>query len=110
MKKNNELKTNVRGCNQQIGITLIALIITIIVMLILVGVVITVAIRGDLFSTARKAVADTKNERDKELNINSYIEELIDRKVRGITTVYAILYTDGELEFNTTGTEQEGKV
>jgi len=49
------------------GITLIALIITIIVMLILVGVSVTVALNGGLFSTAEKTVGDTETERDKEL-------------------------------------------
>ena len=42
------------------GITLIALIITIIVMLILVGVSVTVALNGGLFSTAERATADTQ--------------------------------------------------
>ncbi len=42
------------------GITLIALIITIIVMLILVGVTLTVSLNGGLFSTAKKAVKQTQ--------------------------------------------------
>ena len=42
------------------GITLIALIITIIVMLILVGVTITVALNSGLFGTARKAAYQTE--------------------------------------------------
>ena len=48
------------------GITLIALIITIIVMLILVGVSVTVALNGGLFTTAQKATAKTQLELDKE--------------------------------------------
>ncbi len=36
------------------GITLVALIITIIIMLILVGVVVTVVIQSDLLGTAKK--------------------------------------------------------
>ena len=44
------------------GITLIALIITIIVMLILVGVTVNVAIQGGLFNTARQAVARTEEQ------------------------------------------------
>jgi len=51
------------------GITLIALIITIIVMLILVGVSVTVALRGGLFSSAQSAKAQTQEERDKEQNL-----------------------------------------
>ena len=44
----------------QKGITLIALIITIIIMLILVGVSVTVALNGGLFNAAKKAKDDTK--------------------------------------------------
>jgi len=51
------------------GITLIALVITIIVMLILVGVSVTVALNGGLFSTAKQASAQTQEERDKEQNL-----------------------------------------
>ena len=45
---------------KQKGITLIALIITIIVMLILVGVTINVALNGGVFDTANKATSDTE--------------------------------------------------
>lgn len=48
------------------GITLIALVITIIVMLILVGVTVSMAVNGGLLGYAGKAVGDTENERDKE--------------------------------------------
>ena len=48
------------------GITLIALIITIIVMLILVGVTITVALNGGLFETATKAATGTQKEKERE--------------------------------------------
>ena len=44
----------------QKGITLIALVITIIVMMILVAVSVTVALRGGLFRTAKQAADDTK--------------------------------------------------
>jgi len=54
----------------QKGITLIALIITIIVMLILVGVTVTVALNGGLFSTAQNAKEVTQEERDKELALD----------------------------------------
>ena len=42
------------------GITLIALIITIIVMLILVGVTITVAINGGLFKISKESASKTE--------------------------------------------------
>ena len=47
--------------NKQKGITLIALIITIIVMLILVGVSVTLALNGGLFSSAEEARTRTLN-------------------------------------------------
>ena len=49
------------------GITLIALVITIIVMLILVGVTINVAMQGGLFDTARETTKGTEIEADKEI-------------------------------------------
>ena len=56
---------------QNKGITLIALIITIIVMLILVAVTITTAINGGLFEKAGKAVGDTKNSINAEQGLAS---------------------------------------
>lgn len=53
----------------QKGITLVALVITIIVMLILVGVSITVAMQGGLFDTARSAAGDTSNAAAAERNL-----------------------------------------
>ncbi len=49
------------------AITLIALIITIIVMLILVGVTVNIAINGELFSTAKRAVTKTEEAKESEL-------------------------------------------
>ena len=48
------------------GITLIALIITIIVMLILVGVTVSISLNGGLFTTAKEATNKTQVEIDKE--------------------------------------------
>ena len=53
----------------QKGITLVALVITIIVMLILVGVSITVAMQGGLFDTARSAAGGTNNAATAERNL-----------------------------------------
>ena len=47
---------------KQKGITLIALIITIIVMMILVGVTVSVSLNGGLFDTARRAAQETEKE------------------------------------------------
>ena len=51
----------------QRGITLIALIITIIVMLILVGATVTVALEGGLFKIAKRAVTETEIAKEREI-------------------------------------------
>ena len=51
---------------KQKGITLIALVITIIVMLILVGVTISVSLKGGLFSTAKEATDETQMAKERE--------------------------------------------
>ncbi len=56
-----------RTLSSNVAITLIALVITIIVMLILVGVTVSIAINGGLFSTAKKAVTKTEEAKDSEL-------------------------------------------
>ena len=55
----------------QKGISLIALVITIIVMLILVGVSVTVALNGGLFDTAKEAAEGTAAKRNEELELSS---------------------------------------
>lgn len=61
----------------QKGITLVALVITIIVMLILVGVTISLAANGGLFDKARTARDETNAAQQEEKN-------LVDGKVNGI--------------------------
>ena len=56
---------------EQKGITLVALVITIIVMLILVGVSITVALNGGLFTNAKDAANNTAEARNAELNFSN---------------------------------------
>ena len=55
----------------QKGITLVALVITIIVMLILVGVSVTVALNGGLFTTAENAVDKTDDALKAENRLDS---------------------------------------
>lgn len=57
----------------QKGITLIALIITIIVMLILVGVSITVVIQSGLLDTAKDAGNQTSTKYQEESKLNSWV-------------------------------------
>ncbi|MBO5179775.1 MAG: hypothetical protein J6B87_05475, partial [Clostridia bacterium] len=65
---------------QNSGITLIALVITIIVMLILVAVTISMAVNGGLFEYAGKAVGDTNNALKAEQDLGSG-KVIIDNKV-----------------------------
>ena len=62
-----------RPAKKQTGITLIALIITIIVMLILVGVTISILISSNIIGSAETAVKGYQNETDKERTIGTEI-------------------------------------
>ena len=57
--------------NKQNGITLIALVVTIIVMLILVAVTISIVMNGGLFEKAGKATGDTKNVMNAEKTLSN---------------------------------------
>ena len=88
------------------GITLIALVITIIVMLILVAVTISMAINGGLFEKAGKATGDTKNAMDAEqalasgqITINGKTYASIDDYLAGKETV---------LDYDKTKTNDDG--
>ena len=84
----------------QKGITLIALIITIIVMLILVGVTINVALNGGLFTKAEIAKVQTIKELEKE-ELMSIVVSAYDSKSRGVKK--------SELKFNGKYTEETDK-
>ena len=71
LKKTKEQNSKNKIPNTNKGITLIALVITIIVMLILVGVSVTVALKGDLFGAAQKAARNTAEARNQELSLAS---------------------------------------
>lgn len=97
----------------QKGITLIALVITIIVMLILIGVTINVAIQGGLFETAQNASAQTNLEKEKEIlqsaalgfldnqgriDINAFVAAYNGKTIEGYT-----ITKDGEYAIATKG-------
>lgn len=66
------------------GITLVALIITIIVLLILAGVSISLVLQGNILGNAEKAV-DSYNAAVTDENDNlTYINQLIDNKINEI--------------------------
>ena len=78
------------------GITLIALIITIIVMLILVGVTITMAVNGGLFEYAGRAGRETNDAIEKEQGLASLEEGLtVDQLITKYTTPN---YADAKFE------------
>ena len=62
-----------KNIKPQKGITLIALIITIIVMLILVGVTISMSLNGKLFGYAKNATKDTKEALEHESSLTEGI-------------------------------------
>lgn len=75
----------------QKGITLIALVITIIVMLILVGVSITMAVNGGLFNYASKARHETQDEIDSEKDIGSGSVTVTGENAPSVTDINAIV-------------------
>ena len=75
------------------GITLIALIITIIILLILVGISVNLLIKGDLFGSAEKAVSGTN---DKVAQEQTRVDELMGEleRVESQNAVHNWQYTD----------------
>ena len=97
------------------GITLIALIITIIIMLILVGVTITVAVNGGLFEYAGRAGRETQNAIEKEqtlangkIEIDGKIYNSIDEYINGVVPnpeeKFSKIYEKTETYSDETGT------
>lgn len=66
------------------GITLVALIITIIVLLILAGVSITFALQGNLINNAQTAVNEYVNAATNEAELLNFINQTIDNKINEI--------------------------
>lgn len=64
------------------GITLVALIITIIVLLILAGVSITFALQGKILNNAQTAVDEYDNASKNEAEIIKFINQTIDNKIQ----------------------------
>lgn len=63
--------------NEQKGITLVALVITIIILLILAGISIATLSSTDLFGQAKRAGSESNNAAANEANtLNSYVNEI----------------------------------
>ena len=70
----------------QKGITLVALVITIIVLLILAGVTITLTLREDgIFKTAEKAGENYTQAQRKELDELNSFQDTVDRVIENVT-------------------------
>ena len=87
------------------GITLIALVITIIVMLILVAVTISMAVNGGLFEYAGRATGETQNEINKEqelangkVTVDGKVYNSIDDYLAGKYEGYVPTYTEAKFE------------
>ena len=90
-KKNKNLKTknptsHIPPHTSKSGITLIALVITIIVMLILTAVTVTMAINGGLFNYAGKAGRETRFAVLEEQLYSAYMEEIMKDYANGTNT------------------------
>ena len=68
------------------GITLVALIITIIVLLILAGVSITFALQGNILNNAQTAVDEYDNASTNEAEIINFINQTIDNKIQELNS------------------------
>lgn len=129
VKSNKKIAKN-NTCKEQKGITIIALVVTIIVMLILLGVSISMTIDGGLFSYAGKAVGDVKKSQiTDEVNkawilvqsengvyTNDEIAQMLQEKLRknestaevewnSIDSKYEIWYKDYKMSIDDYGTE-----
>ncbi len=80
------LKIRNKNYSKEKGITLIALVITIIVLLILAGVTINLTLKeGGIFSRAQLAVQNYANAQDKELVALEQFETEVDDRINNVT-------------------------
>ena len=93
--KNHTSHIQLPTSNSHRGITLIALVITIIVMLILAAVSITMAVNGGLFDYAQKASQKTEKASNLELELGEIADNLT---YENLITKYAIVYGDVNLD------------
>ena len=105
MKETKDLNTKNKISKANNGITLIALVITIIVMLILVAVTISMAVNGGLFDYAGKAVGETQNALNVEqelsngkINVGGVWYDSIDDYLKGEPAVLS--YADAQKDAN----------
>ena len=85
--------------NEQ-GITLIALVITIIILLILAGVVLSIVFNGGIIEKSQNAVDSynysSKNETEKLSDLEAKFQDLLDRKIKPEDKIYDGIYAKFE--------------
>ena len=88
--------------NKRSGITLIALVITVIVLLILAGAAVSIGLNGDnLFSKANEAKAEWNDKVNTENTvISDYMAYIDNYGKEPLTDVYAVVYTNKTLVFS----------
>ena len=70
-------------CKKNEGITLVALIITIIILLILAGVSLSFVFNGGILDKSQQAVNEYKNESEKEKNLLEQIDKYLENELSG---------------------------
>jgi len=83
---------------KQKGITMVALVITIILMLILAGVSVTVALNGGLFSTTKGAVDGAQIQSEKQQLVEATIIALDDKGIVNFEKLNKYLETDFDIK------------
>jgi len=106
---------SINKCSNNRGITLIALIITIIVMLILAGVTISLTLgENGLFTTAQKAAKNYVNAQEKELaeinNFSNTVDKTIEELVNGENIIEPSVNLTVTFDANGGTTPEESKV
>lgn len=91
------------------GITLVVLIITIIVMLILVGIALTVALKGDLFNLAKRTSVETRASMVEEKVIEWKVNKKIDEYSEENETTQSLEELLNDLEVQQLITNEERK-
>ncbi|MFQ8988257.1 MAG: BspA family leucine-rich repeat surface protein, partial [Intestinibacter sp.] len=105
-----KIRGNIERKKEQ-GITLIALVVTIIIILILAGITINMILgENGIIRTAQDAKNTWENAIIKEQeNLNSLINELNEELIDRSRDIYVFLYDDGTLTFSNTSEPVEGK-
>ena len=110
MKKNGENDSIIKKLNQK-GITLVALVVTIVVLLILAGITINMLLgENGIIRIAQEAKNTWENAvTNEQESLNSLLDELNDELRDKSKDIYVFLYDDGTLAFSNKNELIQGK-